>query len=388
MRIAMFYHSLLSDWNHGNAHFLRGVVTELLARGHEVEVFEPVDSWSFQNLIASHGDGCISEFQQAYPHLSSTRYDLANLNLEEVLDGVDLVLVHEWNDPGLVARIAEYRRRNGCRVLFHDTHHRSISDSDRIFHRSIERFDGVLAFGQSIATQYRRLGWGPRVWTWHEAADTRVFHPLPRTSDYQGDLVWVGNWGDDERTRELQEFLLEPVRELALRASVFGVRYPDDVLATLAAGGIEYRGWTPNYRVPSVFSRFKVTVHIPRRPYAAILHGVPTIRVFEALACGIPLVSGPWADSEGLFTLGEDFLMAANGAEMEKHLREILSDNDMANEMAVRGRKTILSRHTCAHRVEELLSICRELGLEPGIKRHYSRPAVGVEVPAGTHGGA
>src|SRR5438874_1471549 len=55
MRIVMFYHTLLSDWNHGNAHFLRGVVTELMTRGHQVEVFEPEDSWSRKNLLTDYG---------------------------------------------------------------------------------------------------------------------------------------------------------------------------------------------------------------------------------------------------------------------------------------------------------------------------------------------
>ncbi len=52
MKIVLFYHSLLSDWNHGNAHFLRGIVQELKVRGHEVLVFEPENAWSRQNLIS------------------------------------------------------------------------------------------------------------------------------------------------------------------------------------------------------------------------------------------------------------------------------------------------------------------------------------------------
>ena len=56
--------------------------------------------------------------------------------------------------------------------------------------------------------------------------------------------------------------------------------------------------------MPEVFARFRVTVHVPRRPYVEALPGIPTIRVFEALACGIPLVCAPWDDAEGLFTPG------------------------------------------------------------------------------------
>jgi spore maturation protein CgeB len=51
MRIVVLCHSLLADWNHRNAHFLRGIATELLARGHDVRVYEPHNAWSLQNLV-------------------------------------------------------------------------------------------------------------------------------------------------------------------------------------------------------------------------------------------------------------------------------------------------------------------------------------------------
>src|SRR5581483_5330898 len=139
-----------------------------------------------------------------------------------------------------------------------------------------------------------------RAWTWHEAADTRLFRPLA-DQPCEGDLVWIGNWGDDERTAELQEFLIEPVRALELRARVHGVRYPDVAKKMLADAGIAYAGWLPNFEAPRVFARFKCTVHVPRRPYVRALPGIPTIRVFEAMACGIPLVCSPWDDVENLF---------------------------------------------------------------------------------------
>ena len=122
----------------------------------------------------------------------------------------------------------------------------------------------------------------------------------------------------------------------------------------LRDAGIEYGGWLPNYRAPEVFAQYRVTVHVPRRPYVEALPGIPTIRPFEALACGIPLVSSPWNDVENLFTPGEDFLVARNGQEMRKHLRALLADKQMARELAERGLRTIRARHTCAHRVDEL----------------------------------
>lgn len=77
MRILMFYHALVSDWNHGNAHFLRGVATELLARGHNVCVFEPRNSWSVENLIAEYGETPMQKFRATYPGLDSVRHPCA-----------------------------------------------------------------------------------------------------------------------------------------------------------------------------------------------------------------------------------------------------------------------------------------------------------------------
>src|SRR5581483_11405209 len=132
----------------------------------------------------------------------------------------------------------------------------------------------------------------------------------------EGDLVWIGNWGDEERTAELREFLINPVRELGLSATVRGVRYPDHAKQSLADAGIRYGGWVANFEAPELFARFGVTVHVPRRPYVQALPGIPTIRVFEALACGMPLVCSPWNDLEGLFTPGKDYLVARNGMQM------------------------------------------------------------------------
>ncbi|HEY0337687.1 MAG TPA: glycosyltransferase [Burkholderiales bacterium] len=224
----------------------------------------------------------------------------------------------------------------------------------------LEHYDGVLAFGKVISDLYDRRGWAKRVWTWHEAADTRLFRPIPGQTR-EGDLVWIGNWGDNERTAELEEFLLEPVRTLGLRARIHGVRYPEDAQKRLAAAGIAYAGWLPNYEAPHVFARFGVTVHVPRRPYVAALPGIPTIRVFEALACGIPLVSAPWSDAEELFRPGDDFLIARTATEMRRHLTAVLQDPEFASALARHGRQTVLARHTCAHRVDELLNIYAEL---------------------------
>ncbi|MFC4308871.1 glycosyltransferase [Steroidobacter flavus] len=364
MKFVLFYHSLISDWNHGNAHFLRGVVSELLYRGHDVDVYEPRSGWSLTNLLNERGEAAVTDFRVAFPELSSTFFDAAILDVEKALDGADVVIVHEWNEPGLIQRLGEIAGRRGCTALFHDTHHRSVSDAAAMAALDLRHYDGVLAFGQAVADRYTRHGWAAQSWVWHEAADLRRFMPLS-CDDERSDLVWIGNWGDDERSAELQEYLIEPVRRLRLRAEVHGVRYPGHALQTLREAGIAYRGWLPNHRVPEVFARHRCTVHVPRQTYARQLHGIPTIRMFEALACGIPLISAPWIDSELLFRPGIDYLVANDGNEMQRHLRAVLDDRELAQSLSRHGLETIRTRHSCAHRVDELLKILEALRAIP-----------------------
>jgi spore maturation protein CgeB len=357
MNIGLFYHSLISDWNHGNAHFLRGIAWELQRRGHTLRIFEPAGGWSLTNLLREHGEAPLQAFDRVYPGLHSTLYEPATLDLDKALDSVDLVIVHEWNDPAWVRRIGAHRRtRGGYRLLFHDTHHRSVTQPEKMADYDLAGYDGALVFGEAIAAIYRSRRWARRVWVWHEAADVRLFRPLPDRQK-QGDLVWIGNWGDEERSAELHEFLLEPVKSLGLKARVYGVRYPAEALQALSAAGIEYGGWVPNFQAPAILARFRVTVHIPRRPYVRTLPGVPTIRPFEALACGIPLVCAPWDDAEHLFSPGKDYLVARNGTEMKRHLQRLLADPHLAAALSAHGRETILQRHSCAQRIDELLQI-------------------------------
>jgi spore maturation protein CgeB len=346
MRLVFFVHSLASCWNHGNAHFLRGIVRELRDAGHEVDVWEPENGWSRRELRRDQGDAALAELARRFPSRTYGR----GLDVRAAVDGADAVVVHEWNEPWLVAAVG----KAGVPALFHDTHHRAVTKPEEMARIDLSGYAGVLAFGEAIAEVYRERSWHDRVWVWHEAADHRLFRPLdvPRTRD----LVWIGNWGDGERSRELTEFLLGPARRLGLTGTVHGVRYPITGVRAVTAAGLDHRGWLPNHRAPEAFAAHRVTVHVPRRPYAEALPGIPTIRVFEALAAGIPLVSAPWEDAEGLFRDG-DFLRARDGVEMERALREAIADPSVAE----RGRETVLARHTCAHRARELLGVLAEL---------------------------
>ena len=365
LSVAYFAHSLRSDWNNGNAHFLRGLMRSMTSLGHNVQIFEPCTAWSIEHLRQEEkGDAALRQFSAAYPELHITPYTSSQMShgqyWHEALRDRDIVILHEWNPPELAHILLELRNQLGFRLLFHDTHHRALSSPEQIRHFGLEKFDGILAFGAALRQIYRDQLSSENVWTLHEAADTTVFRPHPH-QEKTDDVLWIGNWGDDERAGEIRSFLLNPAAQLPdRRFVVYGVRYPAQALAELKSAAVEYKGYLSNLDAPSAYDAARLTVHIPRRQYATALPGIPTIRVFEALACGIPLICSPWQDTEGLFREG-DFLAVSDSGQMTDAMRYLLEHQAAARDQALRGLETVLARHTCAHRAQELTCICKEI---------------------------
>ena len=214
--------------------------------------------------------------------------------LEPALDGADLVVVQDGIPSNLVDRLGTHRIRQGrYRLLFHDRHPAGTL--------GLAGFDGILAASDAIRESYVRAGWSRTAWTWHDAADTSVFRPLSR-KNCAGDVVWIADWvgadwGKWDHTSRLFEFLLDPVKDLDLRLRMYGADFPKALQAVLRYREVECDGPLANERIPEIFAAFRATVQLSRCPD-------PALRVLEALACGIPLVSAPWDDPDHLFTAG------------------------------------------------------------------------------------
>lgn len=359
-RFAFFYHSVISDWNHGNAHFLRGLMRALQGSGHSAVCHEQTDNWSLTNLLRTR-PRAIANFQARFPDLRYSRYSLdegLDARLRDAVTAADVLLVHEWNEPAVIRRLGELGRQLGVRTLFHDTHYRVVQDAAFRQQIGLDQFDDIVAFSPSIAQRYLDLGFPPgRVHVLHEAADITVFGPRPVAKST--DVVFVGNYGDGDRSDEIEQFIFGPRTELPeLSYAIYGVRYPKSVVSWMRNGlAVDFRGWVANTDVPEVYSAAKVVLHVPRRQYVDLLPGTPTIRVFEALASGACLVSLPWPDTDGLFRTGTDYRVVRTPSEMRETVRWLANDSSARESFGHHGRESILARHTCGHRAEELLRI-------------------------------
>lgn len=375
MRVVVFCHSIVSDYNNREAHFFRGVVSDFAARGHDVAVFEPSGGASIVSLLRDHGVDPIHKLAEIYPGLDSTPFDLDRLELDEALDAADIVLVHEHNDPELVQRIGAHHANNRhYSLFFHDTHHPPIDDPRAMAAYDLREYDAVLAVGEKLRDLYLRYGWANRAFVWRDAVDTQLFRPLLQDGP-KHDLLWYGR-------AELDPILLEPVRALALDAHAYGARYRDEDISALASAGMKYGGWVPNYALPRLLAQHKVAVHLPPRRAQPNDREVFTIRVLEALACGVPLVCGPWVANDALCDAGADFLIAQDAADMTRKIRALLSDRDLALHMSAKGLETVRTRHTTTHRVDELLAMHRRVRAE---KRHRAQEMPGVRPSLDLH---
>ena len=269
----------------------------------------------------------------------------------------------------LVARIGEHRRAGGALRAAVPRH------APPLGHRA--RRDGRLR-SRATTTACSRSATSIRdllpasaagrsdAWTWHEAADIRVFHPLPRRSRAKATSSGSATGATTSAPRELARV---PARAGARRSAcgprVHGVRYP-----ARRAGA---RSPTPasSYARLAAELRRAGGVRAPSRSRCTCRAG-PTSRRCPASrrsACSRrwPAASRwsarPWDDGEGLFAPATDYLVARDGARDGAQLRARAATTERSPRARRRtGCATILARHTCAHRVDELLAIYAELG--------------------------
>ena len=185
-----------------------------LSLGCLVSIFEPAQGWSIDHLRDEpQGEHSIRSFHAVYPDLSVIAFDNHADADPDFLRGEPAAML-TWSScmngtrPQLAAIAAELREKLGFRLLFHDTHHRASSSPDQI--RAFGT-DGLMACSHSAKRSASHLPRAIRHGTRMDAARSRrcrlCFGPLP-ASEKSTDVVWIGNWGDDERTAEIREFFL------------------------------------------------------------------------------------------------------------------------------------------------------------------------------------
>jgi hypothetical protein len=274
-----------------------------------------------------------------------------------LVEHAELVIVHEWNEPELIARLGTIRKRGApFRLLFHDTHHRAVSAPEEM--RAYD-LSGLTACSPLAKHWPRSIAAGAGAMTYTSgtrpptcAASTRRRRKAPAKVSCGSAIGAMANAPPSSPEFPAGAGTVSRARAGHLRRALSAVRRWRRWSATAPAiaAGRPTRSAPDDLRAPSWRPSTSPAGTTPKR-----LPGIPTIRVFEALACGIPLLCAPWDDAEGLFRPGTDYLIARDGAQMSAHLEALSLDPAMRADLATNGFETIRTRHTCAHRVRRIV---------------------------------
>ena len=182
MKIVYFTHSLASCWNHGNAHFLRGVLRELIARGHDVRALRAGGRLEPRQPARRHGEAGLDAFAPPIPSSPPTRFARRRRSRPRWSTAPTSSSSTSGTTPRWSPRSAALRARGGAlhaAVPRHPPPRRQRPGRDARL-RPRPATTACSPSARRCREVYRGWGWGGRVWTWHEAADTRLFHPPAR----------------------------------------------------------------------------------------------------------------------------------------------------------------------------------------------------------------
>jgi spore maturation protein CgeB len=351
MKIVLLGLSITSSWGNGHATTYRGLVRELVRRGHEVVFLERDQPWYAENRDLPR-----PPFGET--HLYTSLRELQSRFRRQVR-AADLVMVGSFVPEGVAVGNWVMAEAGGL-TAFYDIDTpvtlAKLADGDCPYMSPelIARYQLYLSFtGGPTLTRVETLYGAARARPLYCAVDPELYYP-ERGTARKWKLGYLGTYSED-RQPALERLLLAPARQNpALRMVVAGslypeaVPWPDNVERIAHLSPADHRAF---------YNAQTFTLNITRAEMIRAGYS-PSVRLFEAAACGTPIVSDAWPGLETFFTPGEEILVADSTAEMLAILRHTPAATALA--LGRRARQRVLASHTAAHRAAELETLLIE----------------------------
>jgi len=344
MHIVILGLSITSSWGNGHATTFRGLVRELTARGHDVLFLERDVPWYASNRDLPHP-----------PYGRTGLYegltDLSERFTSEVRDA-DAVVVGSYVPEGVAVGAWVQRTARNVKVFYDiDTPvtlaKLARNDYEYLSPELIPGYDLYLSFaGGSALTRLERDFGSPRARPFYCSVDPALYAPDLAAAEW--DLGYMGTYSDD-RQPPLDRLLVEPARSWPEgRFVVAGPQYPAHITWPPNVARIEH---LPPAEHRAFYNKQRWTLNITRADMVAVGYS-PSVRLFEAAACGVPILSDYWEGLETFFALGTEIVVAQSPEDTLNALRETSDAERQA--IGMRARARVLAAHTAAHRAAEL----------------------------------
>ncbi len=277
---------------------------------------------------------------------------------EESVRNADVVIVGSYVPDGVaVGRWVQQTARGVTGFYDIDTPvtlaKLSRGDFEYLSPELVPGYDVYLSFtgGPTLRRIERELG-SPAARALYCSVDPSLY--FPEACAPRWDLGYLGTWSAD-RQPVLDALMLEAARHWPEgRFAVVGPQYPEDLAWPR---NVERESHLPPPKHCGWYNAQRFTLNVTRADMVRAGWS-PSVRLFEAAACGVPVVSDVWPGLEELFEPGREILFARSAADTLRAVRELGEDERLA--IGARARRKILSAHTAAHRAEELVGYLRE----------------------------
>jgi spore maturation protein CgeB len=364
MKLVVFGLTISSSWGNGHSTLWRGLCRALAADGHRVTFFERDVPYyaGARDLNEMPGSGDLV----FYPEWESVR---ARAALE--LEDADVAIVTSYCPDAIVA--ADLVHDSSALSVFYDLDTpitlSRLMRGEPIFYigpNGLSDFDLVLSYtGGGALTALRELLGARRAVALYGHVDPDQHRPAAPREVYRGELSYLGTYAAD-RQQALEALFLESARRLPGRRFVIGgAQYPQDFPW---GDNIFFVRHLPPPEHPHFFASSRATLNITRQDMSA-MGWCPSGRLFEASACGAPILSDSWDGLDAFFTPGSEILVVSNADDVVGALAQT---DDELRTLGLRARERTLAEHTARHRAKELLGILSET--QTGVYGTHERP--------------
>jgi len=343
--------SITSSWGNGHATTYRGLIRELNRKGHKVTFLERDVPWYAENRDLPNPSFCKTILYRSTEELTSQYADL--------IKNADLVIVGSYVPEGVKAGEIVTGLAGGVTAFYDIDTPVTLAKLERndfeyLHPKLIPLYQLYLSFtgGPTLKRLENEYG-SPAARPFYCSFDPELYYPEDTPPKW--DLGYLGTYSDD-RQPPLQQLMLDAALQLPTnRFVVAGPQYP----ATLT--------WPENverieHLPPSAHRQFynsqRFAMNITRADMIRAGHS-PSVRLFEAAACGTPIISDYWEGIEEIFETGSEILISRSSEETIKYLTD--TGEDERKKIGERARQKVLQHHTAAHRAGELLKYMSEV---------------------------
>ncbi len=336
--------SITSSWGNGHATTFRGLIRELNKKGHRVTFLERDVPWYVSHRDLPHPPFCKTILYNSLENLKEQYSDL--------IKHADLVIVGSYVPEGVAIGEFVTRHANGITAFYDiDTPVTMAKiekkDFEYLHPALIPKYNLYLSFTGGPILQQLEYSYGsPAARPFYCSFDPDLYYP--EKTSIKWELGYLGTYSDD-RQPPLQNLMLETAKKLSLKKFVVaGPQYPHHISWAPNVERIEH---LPPSQHRAFYNNQRFTMNITRSDMIKAGFS-PSVRLFEAAACGTPIISDHWEGIESIFEINNEILISHSSEDTTKYLTSVCEEERKA--IGERARQKVLEHHTAAHRASEL----------------------------------